>query len=114
MQKLINQLKENVLNSKLIELWNEFQSETGGDDLICHLAEWDEILGDKPYQFACRVIYGDVENAVEPVFLNGYGNFETFRQGHNDPIDYAALAEWLEENGRASEVFDDEYTGWEE
>lgn len=96
---IINKLENETTDKTLFFWWNEYDSETSGDNQILEsLEEWAELLGEDPAQFARRVYFGDVQNWYDNYFwLNGYANFESCNSLTSDrsPISFGGLTEWL-------------------
>ena len=108
MKKLINFLKNQVADSEVFTLWNEYASENNADDVVYEsIEEIADLLDENAADFARRVFYGDVKSWNANYFcLNGAGNIDGFwfLTDDNSPIDYDILADWLIDNDRLEDI----------
>lgn len=82
LNKIVNNLKElleNMSDSELISIWNEYQSNINGDSYIYDMDDFDEIMsGYKPWEIArCCFYSGKFCPANSYFWFNGYGNAES-------------------------------------
>ena len=104
MEKLINFLKNEVADSDVLALWNEYASENYADDTVYEsIEEIAYLLDENAADFAKRVFYGNVKSWNANYFcINDDGNIVDFWRftDDNSPIDYSILATWLIDNDR--------------
>lgn len=100
MEDLRTQL-ENLTDENLLSLFREANSWDGSFE-FCRTYEIEDIANMlPPIDLVNCIIYGDVNNTIDEVRFNGYGNLETVKSWElygecRDNID--ELADWLEDN----------------
>lgn len=82
---------------KLIGLWNEYSNEFYSEQIYNDIEEFSSIAENDGLELARKVFFGKVRSWSDPVYINGYGNFESCWDLESSPIDIANLAEWLKD-----------------
>jgi hypothetical protein len=89
-------------DSTLLNMWNEYCHEGNCDDVIYDIEEFDEIFQDtEPHNLACRVYYGEFCPQCEYFTFNAYGNLES--------IDYYELKNYIYIDDLANYIIDNDY-----
>ena len=83
---------------KLIGLWNEYSSEFYSEHIYNDIEEFSSIGDNDGVELARKVFFGKVRSWSDPVYINGYGNFESCWDLESSPIDITNLAQWLKDN----------------
>lgn len=103
----IMELLEEVSDDNLLSLTRESNSYDGSFDYADtyeSIEDLVEIMDDKK-EIARAIIYGNVENMVDPVRFNGYGNIETISEYElvkECQSDIDEIAEWIVDNGTSN------------
>lgn len=111
MYEKIKEAIENMNESDLVILWNEYcYASNHTDDVIYMMDEFDEIMsGMSPWEVARTCYYsGKFCPAHDYFWFNGYGNAESsdFPCEHDSPIYISDIAEYIVDNGNA--LYNDE------
>lgn len=103
-QEQIKEYLENLDDSDLLSIYNEYVSETYDNDIYT-MDEFDEICGSmNPSDLACKIFYGKFNPNDEYFIFNGYENLES-SDDLADFIDFDYLADYCIRN---DEDFDDQ------
>ena len=105
---VLEQLK-NKYDDELMAMCQEANSYDGSFD-FCQIYDIEELAENMDaYELARAIIYGDVNNIVEPVRFNGYGNLENVNKYMvaQEIRDYylEELADWLENHEDIAEEY---------
>lgn len=94
----IDYLRENKTLDELCALWNEYTADSYPDDrTFSSMGEFCDIFDLPAYEVARMVYFGDIKNWGDRVYVNGYGNFESFNSLDDSPIDLEILADFMQE-----------------
>lgn len=95
-------LLEEISDLDVVQYWNDYCADNSYEDSIyLYLDDLAESLCDSPVEFARRIYFGEVSSWNDNYFtFDGNVNIVSFNSlnGKNSPIDFDALAEWLEEH----------------
>lgn len=98
--KTLNEIKEyleNLSDSDLLMLWNEYQNENCGD-YIYDMEEFDEIFSNvEPSEISRRCYFGDFNPNDAYFVFNGYANLESSNY-LDDLVDIDDLARFIYDN----------------
>lgn len=99
--KTLNEIKEyleNLSDSDLLMLWNEYQDENCYDDYIYDMEVFDEIFANaEPSEIARRCYFGDFNPCDDYFVFNGYANLESSNY-IKDLISVDDLAQFVYDN----------------
>lgn len=70
------------------------------------MEDFAELTGEDGVELARKVLFGDIKNWGDDIYLDGYANFAGCWSVKSSPIDLDVLAEWLEEENH------DVFTEW--
>ena len=97
--EMIKDLLENMSESKLFTIYNEYLDKTEYcDDRIYDMEEFDEIMsGLSPWDVATKIFYGDFRPNDNYFRFDGYANLESFDYISNE-IDFEEIADYIVDN----------------
>lgn len=95
-QNFVNYLSEKQYY-KLKQLWNEYASENGYEQIYDSVEEFADIYETDAVELARKVFFGNVQNWRDNVYLDDYENFCSCWSVQSSPIDLDELAKWMRE-----------------
>lgn len=105
-QNEIKEYLENLSDSELLSLWNEYQSENNYDGEVYDMEEFDEICGNmNPSDLVCKIFYGKFNPNDTYFIFNGYENLES-SDYLDDFFDIDELAQHICDNDDDLEDYD--------
>lgn len=105
-QNEIKEYLENLSDSELLSLWNEYRRVNCYDGDIYDMDEFDEICGNiNPSDLACKIFYGKFNPNDTYFIFNGYENLESSNY-LDDFIDIDELAQHICDNDDDLEDYD--------
>lgn len=105
-QNEIKEYLEDLNDSELLSLWNEYQSENCCDGYIYFMEDFDRICGSMtPTDLANRIFYGKFNPNDTYFIFNGYENLES-SDYLDDFIDIDELAQHIYDNDDDLEDYD--------
>ena len=112
------EMVENLADYELVNLFNEYASNTGTTELIFHTDEFNEMCaGFDPMEIALKVRHGSFNPYYDYWTFDGYANFESIERVREYLDDYylTDVCDWCEENpSTLIELFADEWSATEE
>ena len=96
---MIKDLLENMSESKLFTIYNEYLDKTEYyDDRIYDMEEFDEIMsGMSPSDIALKIFYGDFRPNDHYFKFDGCANFQSFDY-ISDEVDLEEIADYIVDN----------------
>ena len=97
--EMIKDLRENMSESQLYTIANEYFDKTGYyDDRIYDMDEFDEIMdGMSPWNIATKIFYEDFRPNYNCFRFYGYANLESFDY-ISDEVDLEEIADYIVDN----------------
>lgn len=105
-QNEVKEYLENLSDSELLSLWNEYRRGQYCDGDIYDMEEFDEICGSmNPSDLACKIFYGKFNPNDTYFIFNGYTNLESSNY-LDDFIDIDELAGYIYDNDDSLDDYD--------
>lgn len=97
--EMIKDLLENMSESKLFTIYNEYLDKTEYyDDRIYDMEEFDEMMdGMSPSDIALKIFYGDFRPNDHYFKFDGYDNLQSFDY-ISDEVDLEEIADYIVDN----------------
>lgn len=98
---------EEMSFENLIQLWNEYASyQVTNEYIYDSIEEFAELYSEEGVELARKLLFGNVDNWYDKVYLDGYGNFQSCYSVESSPIDIDTLVDWM------TEINHPTYTDW--